>query len=156
MTGFASGSRPVRPQGLRALFELAVVRIGVATGAIQIAPVIYDSRFRPKVGRVFMAIGAGNRNVPTGERKMGFLMASQSECGRLVCFEVVASIASVEIRRCRKLAGVPVAVAIRATLELDLEEGVPAFRRMTLSALQACVRALQSIGTGGVFLHREG
>ena len=53
---------------LHALIELPIVRIGVATGATQIRPVI-DRGGGPQIGGLFVTIGARHRNVLAGEEK---------------------------------------------------------------------------------------
>ena len=67
VTGLASRGRAVGARQLHALFELALVRIRVATGAIQIFPVINDEWLRLKFGRFFVAIGARHSDVSTGQ-----------------------------------------------------------------------------------------
>ena len=41
VTGFASRHRPISPRLLHAIFELTFMRIGVATGAVEVAPVVH-------------------------------------------------------------------------------------------------------------------
>jgi len=93
-----------------------------------------------------MAVAARNRDVSTGKRKMSRLMFSQGKCGWLVPFQVVATVASVEIRRGGELSGMAIGVAVCASLELDLEQSVLAFWYMALSALETDVSSLQWIG----------
>lgn len=52
---------------------------------------------------------------------MGFFVLGQRKRGRLVAIHGMAAIASIEIGRRRKLSGVPVAMAIRAAIELHFE-----------------------------------
>ena len=59
--------------------------------------------------------------MPSGQQEVSFFMLGQSERGGLVTFEIMAAIAGVEVRRRGKLAGVTVAVAIGAAVELHLE-----------------------------------
>jgi hypothetical protein len=79
----------------------------------------------------------------------------QSKGRRPVSFKVVTAVASIEVGRCRKLSGVPVAVAVGAALELDLEQRVLAFRNMALRTLETRMLALQGIRGGGMVLHGE-
>ena len=62
-------------------------------------------------------------------------MLGQRKRGRLVTFEVVAAIASVEVRRSRKLPSVLVCVAFGAAIKLDLEERGFTLRNVALSTL---------------------
>ena len=96
------------------------MRIGVATGAVQILPVI-DHRFRLEFGRFLVAICARHRHVSARQQEVRFLVLGQGESGGFVRFQVVASVASVEVRCRRELIGVPITVTIRAAFELDLE-----------------------------------
>jgi len=68
-----------------------------------------------------VTVAAWNRDVSVGEHKVGVFMTSQRECRWLVAFEIVAAVASVEIRRSRELAIMLVAVAVSAALKLDFE-----------------------------------
>lgn len=102
-----------------------------------------------------MAIRAGHRHVPARQQKVCFLVLGQSERGRFVRFQIVAAVASVEIRCRRELVGVPIAVAISAALKFNLEQRVLTLRDMALRALQPGVRALQWIRAESMFFDRE-
>jgi len=152
---FASRRRAVGTLLLHPLLELALMRVGMAAGAVQILPVVDCGWLGLELGRFFVAVAAGNRDVPAGEDEPRLFMLRQTESGGFVSLEGVAAIAGVEIRRGGKLAGVTVQVAVRAVGELDLELGVFAFRDVALGALQTRMAALQRIGAGGVFLDCE-
>ena len=61
---------------LHALIELATVRIGMATGATQIGPVI-DRRRRLEIGGLFVAISTGHRNVLASQKETRLFVARQ-------------------------------------------------------------------------------
>lgn len=127
------------------LLELALVRVSVATGAGQILPMIDRGRFGLELRGFFVTIAARNREVSVGERKVSFFMSSQRERRWLVGFEIVAAVASVEIRRSRELPGMLVAVAVGAVLEFHFEHGVFTLGNVALRALQPGVPSLQRI-----------
>jgi len=66
VAGFATRGRTVGPHLQHPLLELAFVWIGVATGAVQILPVIDHRRFWLELRRLLVAIRAGNRQVAAG------------------------------------------------------------------------------------------
>ena len=57
----------------------------------------------------------------------------------------MTTVAGIEVRRSRKLSGVPIGVAIGAGVKLDFVQRVLSFRDVTLGALQTRVAALQWI-----------
>ena len=128
--------RTIRPRLLHALFELSFVRIGVATRAIQILPVVNHGRLGLELRRFLVAIGAGHGNVPAGKHEARLLVLGQAEGGGPVSLEIVAAITGIEVWRRRKLPGMLVGVTIGAALELNLEQRVLPFRDMALRAFQ--------------------
>ena len=156
VASFAPRHRTVGPRQLHALFELSLVRIVVATGAVQSLPVVNHCRLRLELRRFLVTVGAGNRNVPAREHEVRLLVLGQAERGRLVSLEIVAAVAGVEVGRRDKLPGMPVGVTVDATLELDLEKRVFPFRDMTLRTFNRRMLPLQRIRTGGVLLHGKG
>lgn len=131
------------------------MRIVVATGAIQILPVIDGGRFGLKFSRLLVAVSARRRHVATSQRKMRFLVPRQGKRGRLIALECVAAVAGVEIGSGRELPGMTIAVAVGALRELDFEQRVLPLRKVTLRALQPRMPALQRIRAGRMFLHRK-
>ena len=83
--------------------------------------------------------------MPAGEHEMRFLVLGQSEGRRLVSLEIVAAVASVEVRRRGKLLRVLVGVTICATLELTLNSVSLPFGNVALRALQPRMPTLQWI-----------
>ncbi len=155
MARFAASACPVSPRLPHPFFELALVRVGVATGATQARPVVDHSRLRLELRRFLVAVGAGHRDVPSGKDEMRLLVPRQRECRRLVGFQIVTAVAGVEIRRCRKLRRMFVSVAIGATLELYLEQRLLALGKVTQLALHPRVPTLQRICAGCVLLNGE-
>lgn len=145
MTGLTSGGLSVGPRLQHSCLELALVWIGMATGAAQVLPVIDHAGVGLKVFRLFVAVTARNRYVSARKREMRFFVPGQRKRGRLVALEIVAAIAGVEIGGGRELRSVFITVAVGATLELDLEQRVLAFWNVALRALQSGVPALQGI-----------
>ena len=121
VASFASDWSSVGSHLQHAFLELAFVRISMATCAREILPVIDRRWFWFKVCGLLVAVAARNRDVSVGEHEMGFFMTGEREGRRLVAFEVVAAVASIEIRRSRELPGMLVAVAVGTALELDFE-----------------------------------
>lgn len=154
MTGFASRHGTIGPRLLHAISKLTFMRIAVATGAVEVAPVIHR-RFRLELCRFFVAVGAGYRDVAAGQNEAGLLVLRQAEGGRLVGLQIVAAVTCVEVGCCGKLPRMLIGVAVHTALELDFEKGVLAFGNVALCALQPRMRALQWVSAGGVLLHRE-
>src|SRR5207302_9076203 len=103
---------------LHAVLELAFVRVGMATGAVQILPVIENRRLRLEFRRHFVAVGTRDRDVPSGEQEMSLLVLGKGEGGRLIGLKIVTTIAGIEVRCGGKLSLMAVAVAIGTALEL--------------------------------------
>ena len=97
------------------------MRIGVATFAIQIVPVIDNRRLRLELRRLPVAIGARHGKVATSEHEASLLMFGRTECRWLIALQVVAAIAGVEVWRRCELASMFVGVTVCAAFELDLE-----------------------------------
>ena len=121
MTALTAGRRAVGTCQRYAVFELALMRVGMATGATQLLPVIDNTWLRLELHRLFVAVGARHRNVPSGKSEVRVFMASQSKCRRLISFDCMAAVASVKERRCGKLCCMLVGMAISATAKPDLE-----------------------------------
>jgi len=129
---------------LHALIELPIVRISMATGATQIRPVI-DRGGGPEIGRLFVAIGTGNRNVLAGQKEVRLFMARQRERGRPIGLNRVATFAGIEIGCRSELAGMVVFVAVGAVLEFHFEHSIDASRDVAFLAAHLGVCALQRI-----------
>jgi hypothetical protein len=99
-----------------------------------------------------MTIAARYRDVTSTQTKWRLIVPAQAERRWQKALQTMAALAGVEVWRAGKLAGMLIAVAIRAALKLDLEQRVFALRNMALAALQRGVLALQRVGCGRVLL----
>ena len=127
----------------------------MATRTVQILPVIDHGRLGLK-RRFFVAIGTGHGDMPARQDETSLFVLGQSERGGPVSFEIVTTVAGVEVGRCSKLTGMLVGVAFSAALEPNLEQGVLSFGDVTLHAFKTRMSALQRIVGGGVFFQRKG
>jgi hypothetical protein len=90
----------------------------MATGAVQILPVIENRRLRLEFRRLLVAVGTRDRDVPSSEQEMSLLVLGKGEGGRLIGLKIVTTIAGVEVRCGGKLSCMAVAVAIGTALKL--------------------------------------
>lgn len=74
MAGLAPSLRSVSPDTLHAFLELSLMRIIMATGAVQIAPVINNGGLGLELRRFLVAVGAGNGDVPSREYEVSLLV----------------------------------------------------------------------------------
>jgi len=74
VAGLAPALRAVSPDSLHAILELPLMRIVVATGAIQIAPVINNGGLGLELRRFLVAVGAGNGDVPSRKYEVSLLV----------------------------------------------------------------------------------
>ena len=79
MACLATGGGAVGADLLHPVVELALVDILVATGAIQILPVINDVWFGLELSRFLVALGAGYRDMAAGQNKPGLLVLGQGK-----------------------------------------------------------------------------
>ena len=121
VAGLAPSLSAVSADSLHALLELPLMRIVMATGAVQIAPVIDHGGLGLELCRFLVALGTGDGDVPASECEVSFLVLGQGKRGRLVAIHCVTTLAGIEIRRCGKLSRVTVAMAICAAIEFDFE-----------------------------------
>lgn len=121
MAGLAPRYGSVAALLRHAILELSLVRVGMATRAIEIAPVIDHRRLGLELRRFLMAVTAGNGDMSAGQHESGLFMSRQPECGRLISVHRVAAIAGIQIRCGRKLPRVLIGVAVGAAIELDFE-----------------------------------
>jgi hypothetical protein len=94
--------------------------------------------------------------MPAGQLKARLLMFRQGEGCRAIALEIVALLASVQVRSPGKLSLMLILVTVHALGELDAIESVLPFRNMALRALHRGVFQDQRVGGGSVFLHSEG
>jgi len=79
MARFATQRTSVSPDLLHPLAELAVMHIVMAAGAGQTLPAVDNVRFRLKIGRLLVAVGAGHGDMPPGQHKAGLLVPREGE-----------------------------------------------------------------------------
>jgi hypothetical protein len=140
---------------LHQCFEPALVRVGVATCACEVLPVITRGGFRGEVAGRLVAIAARNCHVAPAQPKRSFVVPAQAECGRLEPLQIVAILAAIEMRRGCELASMLIGVAIGATLKLHFEDCVFTSSEMTLRARHCGMLSLQGIRGLGVLLEPE-
>jgi hypothetical protein len=154
MAGFTANRSAVQASLLHLILELSSVRIHVASCTRELIPVVCN-RFRLKSIAFFVAISAWNRHVAASQDELGRFVSYQRKRGRFIPLQVMAALTAVEVWRRSKLSRMLVGMAVGATLELDLELCVFAFRDVASGALHHGVSALQRIGGGSVILYSE-
>lgn len=154
MAGFAASRSTIRASLLHSFFELAFVRIEMATCTRQLVPVVHDC-LRFKAIALFVAIAAGDCRVPASQNEFRRLVLRKGKCRRFVSLQVVAALTSIQVRGSGKLSRMFVGMAIGTALKLDFEESVFAFRNVASRTLHLGVSALKWIGRGDVILYGE-
>lgn len=154
MASLASFSGAIGTLLCHAVLELTFVNVLMATGAVQILPVVHH-RLRLKLFRFFVAVATRNRHMASGQDELRLLVLGQRKRRGFVSLDGVAFIAGVEIRRRHKLPGVLILMAVGAILEFHFEQRVLAFRDMALGALHSGVSAHQRIRAGRVLFYTE-
>lgn len=154
MAGLAAGRHAIGPGLQHTILELPLMRIGVATGAGEFAPVIFRSFGLKSIARL-VAISARHRQVSVAQREPGLLVTRQRESGGSIALQVVTPVTAVEIWRGGELPRMLVGMAVGAALELDLEPRVLAFGDVTPRTWHHGVSTLQRIRRCGVVLRRE-
>lgn len=155
MAGCASARTAAGLGLLHSLVELPPMRIGVATGAVEVLP-MEDRRWRLQFRRLLVTIGARHGDMFAGQLKPGLLVLRKREGRRFVTVDRMAAFAGVEVRCASKLAGVLVSMTVGAMLEFQLEDSVDAAWDMALVAAHLHVRTGQGICGLRVIRHREG
>lgn len=135
MAGLTAGGGTIGSHLLHSLFELPLVRVVVATGAVQVFPVVDHRRFWLEFGRFLVALSARSRQVSACQREMGLLVFSQSKSRGLVCLQVVTAVACVEVRSGGKLSRVLITMAVGAPFEFHFEDRVFPLRNVALGTL---------------------
>jgi hypothetical protein len=140
---------------LHQCFEAALVRVGVATCACEILPVIARGGFRGEVAGRLVAIAARNCHVASAKPERSFVVPPQAECRGLEPLQIVAILAAIEMGCGGELAGMLIGVAIRAALKLHFEDRVFTSGKMTLRARHRGMLSLQGIRGLGVLREPE-
>lgn len=154
MARLTSGGVSIRPYLLHALVELALMNIFMTACAIQVFPVI-DEILGLELIRLFVAIDARYGDMPASEHESGLLVLGQGKGRGLVSLQIVAFVASVQIRGRGKLTGMAILMAISAEIKLHPVQRVLALRNVTLCALHSGVPTLKRVFGGSVLLHSE-
>ena len=154
MAGFASAWAAAGLRLFHSLVKLPAMRIGVATGAVEVLP-MEDRGGRLQLCRLLVAVGTRNRDVFARELKPSLLVLGKCESRGLVTVDRMAPFAGIEVRRSSKLAGVLVGMAVSAVLEFQLENGVGSVGDVALVASHFCVRPRQGVCGLRVICHRE-
>jgi len=144
MASLATAGASRRLGLLHALIELSIVRIGVATGATQIRPVIDRGR-RLQLGGLSVTISARHRDVLAGQKEARLFMARQRERRRTVSLEGMATFARIQIWLCSELPCVFVFMAVSAVLEFHFENSVDTAGDVAFLASDFRVSPLQRI-----------
>lgn len=92
-----------------------------------------------------MAVTTRHSNVAVCQDEARLLVSHQRERGRLITLKIVTALAAVEVWGRCKLSGVPVGMAVRTALKLDLEQRVFSFWDMTLRTLEFRVSTFKGI-----------
>jgi len=74
VAGLAPTLGAISPDSLHTLLELPLMRIVVATGAVQVAPVVDNGGLGLELRRFLVALGAGNGDVPSREYEVSLLV----------------------------------------------------------------------------------
>lgn len=77
VAGLATGRSAIGPNHLHALFELTLVGIVVATGAVKVFPMVDDGWFGLELRRFLVAVRARYSDVPAGQREMSLLVLDE-------------------------------------------------------------------------------
>ena len=131
MAGLAAQWLAVGAGVRHACRELALMRIGVASRAVQAVETI--ERAAPPLRRL-VAVNAGDRDVAAGEHEPRLLMTCEIESRGMECGLVVTLFATVKVGSACKLVVVYVLVAIHTSGRLDCEYGGAPSRHMALRA----------------------
>ena len=155
MARFTAEDSAVRSAPRHPLAKFSVVRILMAGGARFVRKVKrQDLVGAMRHGRLVTLI-AGHRGMSARQRELRLLMHGNREERSLKTLHVVAVFAPVAMGRTGKLPIMRVLVAVRATRELHLVNGVLAGGDMALRALHAGMLALERIPGSLMFLHAK-
>ena len=130
--------------------ELPAMRVNMARSARAVFKPIGYGVSRPAGIVGLMAIHAGHRDVPAGEREAGGLVPRQGKGGGLETLHSVAALALVQVRLPRKLTVVRVAVAVSAARKTDLVSRGPPGGKMAFCAGDFGMPALERILRSGM------
>jgi hypothetical protein len=155
MAGFATECGAIRPFLRHAVFEFAFMRIAVACGAGAVREMERQNLVGPSAKAGLVTLGAGHRDVRTGQHEMGVLVLRNGERGTMKVFYRVAIFAAILVRSCCELVVVRILMAIRACAELHFVNGFLAGGRVAFVTGDGCVLSFQGIMGRRMFLHAK-
>ena len=100
MAGFATKCGAIRPFLRHAVFEFALMRIGMACGAGAVREMERQNLVGPSAEAGLMTLCARNCDVRAGQNEVGVLMLRDSERGAMEVFYSVAIVAAILVRTC--------------------------------------------------------
>lgn len=154
MAGFAASRCSIGAGSLHTVFELSLVRIGMAAGTGQFIPMICNRLWFEAVA-LLVAIAARDCHVAARKGESGFLMTRQRKGGWPIRLQIVAALTGVEVRCSGKLSRMFVTVAVSAALELDFELRILAPGNVAAGALHDGVSTLQGIRRSAMVFYCE-
>ena len=134
MASFAAKAHSVGAFAFHPVFELAMMRVGMASSAGHIVKAERQDFVGAMRFSGSMATGARNSGVCTGERETRFAMLCNRVKSAMKIDDGVARFAAVVVGSCGELVVVDVFVAVGTIRELDFVLRVFPCRRMTLRA----------------------
>jgi len=145
VAGFAAELGPIRPAAFLPIAELPVMRVLVTTRAGSVVKVKRNDFVFSAGGSYFMAFGASNGGVRSGERELGLPVLGDGKQRTVPIRYRMAALAAVLERRFRKLAVVRIFVAVRTGRELNFVNRLFAGGKVALVAFHFCVLSFQRI-----------
>jgi hypothetical protein len=141
VAGFASQRRAIGAALRHAIFEFAVVWIGMTRGAAHIFKMERQDLVGPARPSRLVAIGAGHGRVRSRQSEASLAMLRDGKERTVKITHGMAILAFVQIWGGGELAVMSVFVAVRAKREFDLVNRVLAGRKMALGAFHGNVFA---------------
>lgn len=152
---FASLRRTIGFRRCHTILKFSLVWIGVAGGTRAVLKMKWQNFVCSSAESRFMAFGAGDCHVRSGQHEMGFLVFGDSERRTVKILYGVAIFATVQVRSCRELLVMFILVAVRACSEFHLVLRILARRDMALVAGNGRMLAFERIFRCRVLLYSE-
>lgn len=155
VTRFAAQRSSIGPLLRHAVFEFALMRIGVAGGARAVREMERQNLVCSSAEARFVAIRAGDGHVSSGQHEAGVLVFGNRERRAMKILYGVAVLAAILVRRGGELFVMRILMAIRARRELHFVQSVFAGRRMAFVASDGRMLSLERIMRCRVLLHAK-
>ncbi len=155
MAGFATKGRAIGPFVGHAIVELPLVGILVASGASPIFEVEGKNLVGAAGSTLFMAVGAGDSDMSSGEGEPRGLVLGDGEGGAMEIDNRVAGFTTIVVWGGSKLIVVGILVAIGAGFKLNFVDGVFARGNVAFRAFYLYMLSFEWIARGVVFFHPE-